>query len=203
MSFEDYQNYRDAAEEAQKSGEFTEAGHHFTSAAHEILGHAEYTQEPLERGQVDTIYGLRSMLYATLYYRVEGYLARCRVRGKQGILLAEELRDHVAQYDAQRGVMYEYIGDFELISETGDWRSSYDEADTYYRDIENVTGWRAEPEFEMNLGFMFELASEADFSIDKETKDDLKSSDLERRTAYKRSHYPEIISKRITSADSG
>lgn len=203
MSFEDYQQYRNAAEETRKSGEFTEAGHEYTAAAYEILGHANYAQEPFERGQVDTTSGLISLLSATLCYRLGGDLARSRVRSEQGILLVEELRDHVVRYDAQRGVMYEYIGDFELISDTGDWRVAYDEADTYYRDVENVIGWRAEPEFEMNLGFMFELASEANSSIDRETKDDLKTSDLERRTAYKRNHYPEIISKRITSADSG
>lgn len=201
MSFEDYQQYRDAAEESRRSGEFTKAGHQYTAAGYEILGHAEYAQEPFERGQVDATYGLISLISATLCYRLAGNLARCRVRKEQGILLAEELRDHVVRYDAQRGVMNEYMGDFELICDAGDWRSAYDEADTFYRIVENEIGWRAEPEFEMNLGFMLEVASQADYGIDRRTKDDLKTSDLEDRTAFKREHYSDIISKLV--ADEG
>jgi hypothetical protein len=203
MSFKDYQRYRDDAEESRESGDFAEAGHRYTAAGYEILGHANYAQEPFERGQVDTTYALISMLSATLCYRLSGDLARSNVRGKQGILLVEELRDHVVRYDAQRGVMYEYIGDFRLVADSGDWESAYDEAEEYYVDVENVIGWRAEPEFEMNLGFLFDVASQADYGIDRRIKDDLKTSALERRIEFKRDHFMDIVSELVPEERNG
>lgn len=201
MSFDSYREYRERASECRANGAFDQAGHYYTAAAHEALGHANYASESLDHGQVNTARGLRSTLAAALCYRLAETIERCRIRCSQGILLAEEIRDYTATYEPQQGIMWEYIGDFRVIADRQDWMDAYDMAASYYEDCNNVIGWLAEPEFETNMAFMLTVADAVEYDIDRQTKSEITASSLDRRIAYKREHFKKIISKVVSRGE--
>lgn len=198
MVFEEYRRYRTAAYHLATSGAFLKAGHAFTSAAHESLGAADYAGSSLTHSQVDTARAFSSLHSATLSYRLAGVDERSRIRASQGIALAEEIRDHIANYDPQIGCMWEYIGDFHVITGAGEWGHAYESAASHYRECENVIGWIAEPEFAINTSLFLELASAAAHEIDRDTKGEIRSSSLIRRIEYKRANFSDIIESVIS-----
>lgn len=201
MTFEEYKDKRDSAVELRSRGSFTQAGHLYTAAAHEILGRANYAEEPLEKSQVDTARGLSAFMSAALCYRLAGENDRCWIRCSQGILIAEEIRDHVANYEPQQGMMYEYIGDFRVIGGREDWKAAYEAAEAIYAEVDNVIGWIAEPEIDINTTFMVKVAKSVDYEIDRHTKAEIDSCSLDRRIQYKQANFKEIIDRVIEEGE--
>lgn len=89
MSFEDYVQYRDGADSRRKSGEFADAGTHYTLASYEAFGKSGY------RGTADISRGTYCLMSASLCYKLAGQDDRYQNRCRQGILIAEDLRDYV------------------------------------------------------------------------------------------------------------
>ncbi|WP_141551650.1 hypothetical protein [Natrinema sp. CBA1119] len=141
------------------------------------------------------------MLAAALCYRLAETIKRCRMRCSQGILLAEEIRDYTAAYEPQQGIMWEYIGDFRVIADRQDWTDAYDMAASYYEGCDNVIGWIAEPEFEINMSFMLTVSDAVEHGIDQQTKSEITARSLERRIEYKRKHFQEIISQVVSQEE--
>lgn len=198
MSFSYYSRYDTAARQLATRESFEEAAHAFTSAAHEILGKSNYASGALEHSQVDTARGLRALLSATLCYTLASNTERARVRATQGISLANEIRDHVATYDPQRGLMWEYAGDYKVLAGMDSWPECYDSALEHYVECDNVLGWVAEPEFEINTTFLLEIAAACGYQIDRQTKQQLIATSLERRIEFKRDHMQHLVEAVVT-----
>lgn len=199
MTFEEYKTYKEKAIENKAAKEFEEAGDRFTLAMHAILAESEYVTKPFEDDSLNSARGLRCLLSAALYYRVGENLDRCRNRCKQGILLTEDLRDHVVTHDPQRGLMYEYIGDFRVIGNLEGWRVAYDTASDYYAECRNPIQWQAEPEFELNISFLLDLAEEGGIAVSRKQKNEISAESLTKRIAYKRENFPTIVDQFLPS----
>ncbi|WP_415379494.1 hypothetical protein [Halosimplex sp. TS25] len=159
--------YRDRAEDLQTEGELKEASQYFTLAAYEYLGDCEY---PGGRGLSsaislgDAIYCLQSA--ATNYYRA-GLQDRAENRCRQGILVCRDFRENRSTYRAIDGVLTECIADFELIAGIGDPTATYEDAVSYYQDVDEAVQWQSEPIFQSTLHFLLSWASDIGESIDQ------------------------------------
>jgi len=199
MVFEEYNENVDAAEELREQGEFSKAGHHYTAAAYLRLGKGKYAADCLNNNMVDVSIGFRNLFAAALCYRLADQLERSQIRCQQGISLAEEMREYVFDYEMQKGVMYEYIGDFRLIGNLDNWKEAYTKAAHYYDGCENIIGWTAECEFDQNITFALGLARSVDYGIGRREKEQLKYESLRMRIDFKKNDYPEIIDNLISS----
>lgn len=199
MVFEGYRDYKNEAKQCRERAEYLEAAHCYTAAANEILGTANYATGKLETGQVDTARGLRIVLAAALCYRLAGASERSRIRCRQGILLCEELRDHVVAYDAQKGVMDEYIGDFKTIGNFGTPADDYRAAQERYEEVTNPIQWQAEPEFEMNLTFMLDLLDATEKALERQQKREITAESLMARIEYKLDEFDDIVETVVAS----
>lgn len=200
MTFERFVEHRDKAEEAQTQGAFESAANNFTLAAYEILGSSNCTTAPLEDDSTKVGRGLCSLLSSAVCYRRAGVEDRCRNRCHQGILVCEDIEDHVAAYAPQKGLMNEYIGDYRLIGDLGNHEAAYENARTIYEETDNHIGWQAEPEFELNMTFFLELAKSADVDIDRTTKASIKAESLVDRIEFKRDRFPAILETVVTDS---
>lgn len=75
---------------------------------------------------------LGHLLAATLCYRVAGRDERATNRAGQGALVAEDLRDAVLDGGVAAGAMWEYVGDFRLLSGLYGAAEAYDRAEATY-----------------------------------------------------------------------
>lgn len=183
------------ARDARQRGEYLEAANSFTVAAHERLGSCEYVQKPFERAAPNVSFALYSLLAAGVCYRLESEFERCENRCRHGVLYCEELRDRVVSYDAQQGIMDEYIGDFQTVGEFGAPTDSYSSALARYEEISNPIQWQAEPEFELNMTFLLDLSDSTNETIDRATKRKITTESLLDRIEYKISNFAEIVSR--------
>lgn len=158
MTFESFERYSDKASKYRDSSEFESAGNYYTLAGYEALSAGEATRAPFERGEVNTARGLRSLLEATSCYRIAGKRKRAQNRAEQGILVCRDLQEHVIDYNAQRALMNEYIGDFRLLGGLDGFDDAYKKARETYASTENPIGWQADPAFELNMSFFFSLS---------------------------------------------
>lgn len=184
-------------------GEFAAAGDYFTLAAYEAAAEGEVTIPPLEANQTDSAYSLNYYLQSTLCYRRAGLPQRARNRGSQLVHVAEDLRDSVVKYDAQRGLMEEIIGDVNVI--LGDAPGEhYDRALGYYSgftEVFDMVKWQAEPEFEQVAYFFLEACDAAGHDVSREEKKKLRVEDLEYRITYKQAHFRDVVDSLVPESD--
>lgn len=195
MTFEGYNNFEQKAEDHVDSGNFETVADYHTLAGHEALGSGEYLIRPFDRDSLDSAYGLQSMLLATFWYRVAG--RRERLRARQGISIAEELREYVVDHDPQRGLLWEYVGDLRLVADLEGVDDAYAHASEYYRECENPIDWQAEPEFEMVINVLFDVSELADHDIERSKKTSISVESLNKRISFKRNNYQDIVEKAV------
>lgn len=188
-----------AAKQYRQDREYSEAANSYTLAVHERFADCEYVREPFERAAPTVAFGLYSQLAAGICYRIVGEETRCMNRCRQGILLCEELRDHVVSYEAQKGVMDEYIGDFKTIGNFGTPADDYQAARKRYEGVTNPIQWQAEPEFEMNLTFMLDLLDATGKSLERQHKREITAESLMTRIEYKMDEFDEIVETIVAS----
>ncbi|MFC7079371.1 hypothetical protein [Halorussus caseinilyticus] len=191
----------EAANQHRRAGRFSEAGDDYTLAAYHRLGEGQVTREPLEDGQTDVARGLCNLLSAVVCYRLGGEPERAANRAEQGELIATDIREYVAAYEPQRGLMDEYVGDFRLLGGLPEFDGAYRDAQAVYADTSNQIGWQAEPEFEVNMTLFLELARAADHDIERTKKAAIKTESLVERIRYKRDAFPGIVADVVEAGD--
>lgn len=181
-------DYTKQAIEHVDDGEFAVAGDYYTQAAYQILAH-----NSVRTGHVRQIGGgLDRLLRAALLYRVADEVDRCRNRSKQGILIAEDLRDEVVDDEREQAMLQEYIADFHGIG-------GLDGADQAYQDaldrleaagLEYTISFHSSPIADGVITFTRYLVGNSE----PEPDDDLELTyDFAGRVAYKREAIDHLV----------
>jgi len=189
---------RQLAEEVRSNQDFTQAAGLFTSLSHHYFGDSKIRIKPLDENQVEATLGLRNLMSAVTCYRLGQEKTRARNLAEQGILVAEDIREHVATFDAQRALMKEYIGDLRVIADLNRAEDAYRIAHAEYTDIDNPIHWQAEPAFQVLMTEFLSMAKAAGHDIPRMEKPNVKAESLANRIAYKREHFPEIVESLLT-----
>lgn len=168
MTRERAREYRDTAREKQESGEYEVAGDYHSQAAFERAGMGTFLYP-------SSGFELRRLLEASTCYRVAGATSWCRNRAQMGALLAEELAERAfalpepphAFERAERGVWYEYIGDFRTVGDLDDPEAAYERAKETYRTWdEHGTGGAEQPQGAI-MAYFFSVARAAGADMDE------------------------------------
>ncbi|WP_139326623.1 hypothetical protein [Natrinema saccharevitans] len=171
------QDYSEAARHLRSDGKLETAASYYTSAAHGYLmkfkkvdseDHGEIS--PYKFGHF-AIY----MLLGSLCYRITGERHRCRTNCEIGILVTKDIREHEQTFqkpthEPRTGLCYELIGDFQLVGEIGSYENAYHRAEQYYETVDNPHQWSVEPEFEIQMIVLLELADSIDYKISDSEK---------------------------------
>lgn len=183
-----HRDLREEADELRSEREFAEAGDKYTLAAYGIL-----KESGLKSGyNPEFSEGLYLLLNSALAYRLDGNLERCRNRCRVGILIAEDAKEFIFEkHSAEKGLYNEYVGDFRLVGDTGDYDEAYGEAREFYEDVQNPLAWQAEWTFEINFVFLQSLADSVGQEIEDYEK--VHTESLIARIEYKREHFPGIV----------
>lgn len=193
MTIEQASQHRTQAEEKREQGEYVTAGHYYSQAAFEIAGVGAFinTSDGTE---------LRRLLEACTCYRIGGADQWCRNRARLGELLAEEWAQRVftkpePSYDfdrAERGVWYEYIGDFRTVGQLGDPDPMYARAKEIYRDAGDPMANLAETPQKANISYFNSLARAAGKDME-EVYSITKNGTFSEWVEYKQKHLVGIL----------
>lgn len=187
---------RDEALELRSAGDFESAGDHFTWAAFEGLGESELSKEGASEWAIgDAIHCLQS---AALCYRLAGGLERCQLRCEQGISIARELREFVLKPDPEKGLTFEYEGDFRVIGDLEGYEEAYLTAARYYMDNKPFDGWEGETLFVWNYKLFEELVNVTEHDVPEYL--DLNYEFLH-RVKYKRTEFPNIVQQLVEQGE--
>lgn len=186
---------RKRADELRSERNYEPAGEKFTQASYAALAE---TQGKISAEATHVGIGLYCLLGASVCFAVEDKADRSENRCRQGVLITDDLRENGTKYDAQRGLLFEFRGDFELIGDLGAPEKSYEKAKGYYSSYNSPVGWSGEPIFDWNYAFFAHMAKAADHQIkDPENV----HSYLNKRIDYKCSHFPSIVCTVLESGE--
>lgn len=192
-----------AAKDARAAGRFEEAAVAFTLAAHGRLYECEYLRGSLDENATDVAFSLRYLLHATLCYRLGGSDERARVRARSGALVCDDLRQHLELEVPQGGILHEFEGDFRAVAGIDGVQDAYNAAREWYGQVgddpTDHVRWQTEPEFELNLAFLFDVAGATEYDLDWRRKRALRSARLEERIEYKCEHLPAIVAELLAA----
>lgn len=155
----DHSELIDQAETDRREGKFSDAADNYAAGGFVRIG-SSFPAEPYHGP--GTSAGLTNLLRSAVCHRLATQPDRAQRRCEQGVLIATEITDRTASIDppengydrARRGAWFEYVGDFRLLSASGEHETAYDEAiDIYQAADDPLTGY-AEWEH-MNLMGLF------------------------------------------------
>lgn len=194
MTADEELSRRDCAEKQRSERDFQSAAQSFTLAAYEYLGDCEYPNgRGLSSGTMlgDAIYCLQS---AAIEFHKAGTVERAQNRCRQGILILEDFREHVSEYDAIDGVLTECIADFQLIASIDDPSGTYNTARSIYADVDEPSRWQSEPVFQSTIHFLVELGRHVDMPISESTQVDVMRS-FDDRVSLKEQRLPQLLAE--------
>jgi len=185
---ENQQEYRVKADELRNSKEFESAGDVYTLLSYNLLEESEL-EKPHPIGDA-----LNYLLTATLCYRLSNS-EKANLRAKEGILVAEEAKDHIFEEEPRKGLCFEFIGDFELVGDLKNPKESYENAEKIYDQLDESMkiSWLSEPEFGANYMFACRVSK----SLGEELDPEIESSSTKKRIKFKKEKFPELIEKII------
>lgn len=193
MTREQARQYRHEAERKRKAGEFVTAGEYYSQAAFELVGVGAF---------INTSSGaeLRRLLEACTCYRIGGAGQWCTNRARLGELLAEEWAERAFSGEepshafdrAERGVWYEYIGDFRTVGQFGDIDAAYEQAKKVYRDAGDPNANLYEQRHGSNMAFFKSVATASDKNMD-EVYSVLKRESFSTWVEYKQEQLPKLL----------
>lgn len=168
--------------------EFAQAGDYYTMGAYQAL--ANGAVDPGNDHQIGA--GLDRLLRAALCYRRAGRPGRCHNRAEQGVLIARDLRQHVATGPRRSAVLGEFVADFHGIGSLDGREEAYREALALLADaeLEYTTSFHSSPIADAIVGFTRYLVQFAP----REPDDSLELIyDFAGRVAYKREEMAAIV----------
>lgn len=176
------------AENQQEAGNFESAGEYYGLAAFASYAESGYSLDKLGGSPIGrTMYYL---LTSATCFRVAQANERSQLRCKQGILMLEELRDFSTERDPEIGILWETIGDLEIIGELNGYEDSYAKAALHYQNIGYDSNWAAEPPFDRSYRFFEKLLEIAEYELEDYLEP--KFNHMERLN-FKRTRFPEIV----------
>lgn len=185
-------DYRQEADGRRLDRDFEAAGDNYTVAAYKELEESEYAVWR----QLGS--GLAELAHAAICYKLSEAPGRCKNRCQQGLLIAEDLEENVAEAEPQKGLMYELAGDFKLIGDIGQYSQEYERAEQIYARYESDSlRWQAESEFEVGIAPFIRVVQSVDHTIERYSR--VRSSSLLVRINYKSDHFPELLEELIES----
>lgn len=152
------------AYEHRREGEYSLAGDYFTQSAYEAL-----RNDAIRLGDDGQIgHGLYYLLHATVCYRLAKEDKRAQNRAQQGILIAEDLKENVVKESPKRGMLGEFIGDFNVTADLEDATEMYRLAASLYGegDVEYTSTWDSNPLIERNLKFFEDVVESANYEVE-------------------------------------
>jgi len=202
MSCTQYKENKHEAESCVRDDDYVTAGNYYTLCAHSRL--SNQFKDGNRSDTVDLI-GLSHLLEAGICYLLGNSEERTKNRCRQGVLIAEDLRDYGHGYEAEKGLMWEYIGDYRLFGDFDDYEEAYEKAKTIYEDYDRQQSinWNSENEFYDNKRALIRMVKSAGIPFDREdykwTK--ILYEDLTERVDYKTNNYADILRKVIEKGD--
>jgi len=201
MTNKDYfQLSREASEQRQQQN-FDRAGVIYTSTAYNSLG------KHIPEYMAQLASGLTHLLSASLCFRLAGADQRAANRAKQGELLVEDAREHVATSVAERGVTYEYSGDFRVIGEFADYKKPYRRAAEAYEMYEQQStinervGQLSEEIFHNNTLFLRRIRRALDVEIPEELASTIEFHSPVKRIEYKQDQFPDLVAALVSQGE--
>ncbi len=138
-----------------------------------------------------------NLLLGCLCYRLSGDVGRCQTYCEIGQLIVEDIRENVPRFldrsGARCGLCFEVIGDLQTVATLDSHDEAYEQAADYYESIENQHQWSVEPEFEIQIIVLFELAESVGYDLSDEQRSQIRYQSLSDRIQYKRDHFENII----------
>lgn len=190
--------YATRAETCIADGEYADAGVHFTFSAYERLGaHGQRTGI-----EAWSAFGFMYLLRAALCFRVAGEDERAVNRSRQAIIIAEDYRDHIYEYDMQVAMIQEMIGDFRVVGDLNGYESDYEHAQDIYisGECDSAFGWENEPISDaVTFGFLW-AADNAGVDLNRRdiTGDNPDDREwLAHRPTVKQGRFPEIVERLV------
>lgn len=194
MAYERIKELGTLASDAQHSGNFERAAEYGTLIAyHSIsLGDWEYFEQ-VTGGMI------RRLQRACLDFRLAGKTTRAQNRARQGILLAEDIRESLTETTAQRGITFEYEGDFRVMGGLDDHARPYQKARGLYEVYEQETnigqriGQMREESVHENTMVLRSLIDATEFDLDEDVKDEIYYTSLVTRIDFKLESLESIV----------
>lgn len=193
MTIEQSRRLRDKAEEKRAAGDYLTAGDYYSRAAFERTGRGAFLH-------FSTGFELRRFLEACTCYRVGGADQWCENRARMGALLAKELGERVFSnpepehaFDrAQRGVWYEYVGDFRTVGQFDDSEAAYERTKETYRDAGDPRTGAAEQPQGAIMAYFYTVADAAGADMD-EVYETTKHQPFSEWVEYKQKRLPGLL----------
>lgn len=193
MTNEQSYEYKDEADREREAGNYVTAGDYYSQAAFEMAGVGMFLR--FSSGAE-----LRRLLEACTCYLVGGEKRWCTKRARVGELLAEELAERLfdkptpshAFDQAERGVWYEYAGDFRMLGDLGAADAAYERAKETYCEAGDPYAHMAEQPQSVNMAYFRSVAHAADHDMD-EVNDVMRTESFSAWVEYKQDHLPSLL----------
>lgn len=193
MTRQQARKYLEKAEKKRSNGDYVAAGEYYSQAAFERAGVGTFVN-----GSDGS--ELRCLLHACTCYRVGEAEKWYQNRARMGELLTEELATRAFSkpepthtFDkAQRGVWYEFAGDFRTVGGFTDAAAAYEQAKQVYREAGNPTTGSAEQPHMAVLSYFDSVAKAADADID-EIRGSTSNQPLSNWVTYKQDRLPKYL----------
>lgn len=197
MTHEKIMDLEGDAWSAVLSGDFDVAAEKYTAAAYTSLGTS--TSDNLTKMSP----GLVLLLRASLCYRIAEHDEKAVFRARAGLLFVEEIRDCLVTEDVERGLTFEYGGDFRVVGGLDGHSEAYRRAEEYYEPYEDSTGMSerigmlSEPPFHENTELLREITASAGECVDDEEAADIEFRSPVRRIRFKRAHLGDMVAELV------
>lgn len=200
--YDQYIEQLDEAEELFKNKQFERAGNRFTQAAFFAFSGCARFSEAYLSNEWQITEGIYSLINASLSFKLADLQCRGNWRSSMGALILKEIIKDLNNIDSQgegefepkMGILYEFLGDFKVISSDNGFEEDYNRAKELYRNSSEPWDWQSQPGFEDNSRFFFEVAELAEYHLQKsEFRKTINNSGLQIRIEYKMDHFPKIV----------
>lgn len=180
----------------RKRGDYRSAGEQYVASG---FGHLMAFRDlgddsiaPKEFGRATQM-----LFLGALCFRIICDEERARRYSSIGTELAIDIRKNEAAFrrpdaPAPIGLTYEFEGDFRFVGDLGDFEEAYDRARGQYEQVKEPYQWCVEPEFEVPLLVLLDLADSVGFDISEDERAAIQTS-LVDRIEFKREHFGTII----------
>jgi hypothetical protein len=178
--------------------EYTRAGWQTLAAPREGLSGFE----PDEKGWVGR--GLAALIVAAVAYRVAGRADRGTHRGVEGVAIARDLTNTLAE-PVQEACLAEFVGDFRVVGGLDDAAAAYDDAAAAYAEVGDEIDpqyWGTTPLFQAAAAPIKQVARSTENGEIAVQWEDLHGSDpaqpgafLAHRARYKKQRFPTLVDR--------
>lgn len=188
------------ARSLRQEGELRAAGDYYLASGFGNLMEFRRTEgdpiSPKEFGRA-----IQMLLLGALGLRCAGETSRAACYCSIGSDIVADIRTNEPAFlepeaDAPVGLTHEFEADFRTVGGFGDPGESYELARERYERVAEQHRWSVEPEFEMPLLVLFDLAETTEFDVSDDLDAAVRTS-LVDRIEFKREHFGTIIDRVI------